>query len=79
LEDALYNGEEEAVHIILKCPETRRLRKHLASRKWQTINEELAYKKIINCTNTVQLRKLGRYLCKIKCKRENRIKELVGS
>jgi hypothetical protein len=27
------NGEEDAVHILLKCPETRRLREHLLSRK----------------------------------------------
>jgi hypothetical protein len=38
-------------------------------------NEEVAYKIIINCTNTVELRNLGRYLYKIKCKWENRIKE----
>jgi hypothetical protein len=41
------NGEEDAVHTILKCSETRRLREHLLSRKWQIINE-VAYKKIIN-------------------------------
>jgi hypothetical protein len=29
----LYNGEEDAVHILLKCPETRRLRERLLSRK----------------------------------------------
>jgi hypothetical protein len=71
----LCNGEEDAIHILLKCPEIRRLREHLLSRKWQIINEELAYKKIINCTNTAELRNLGRYLYKIKCKLENRIKE----
>jgi hypothetical protein len=49
----LCNGEEDAIHIILKYPETRRLREHLLSRKWQMINEELANKKIINCTNTI--------------------------
>jgi hypothetical protein len=64
----LCNGEEDAIHIILKCPETRKLREHLLSRKWQIINEEITYKKIINCTNTVELRNLGRYLYKIKCK-----------
>jgi hypothetical protein len=70
------NGQEEAVHILLKCPETRRLREHLLSRKWQIINEELAYNKIINCTNTVELRNLGKYLYKIRRKWENIIKEL---
>jgi hypothetical protein len=72
----LCNGEEDAVHILLKCPETIRFRRHLLSRKWQIINEEPAYKKIINCTNTVELRNLGRYSYKIKCKWENKIKEL---
>jgi hypothetical protein len=47
-------------------------RTHILSRKWQIINEELAYKKIINCTNTIELRNLVRYLYKIKCKWENR-------
>jgi hypothetical protein len=65
------NGQEDAVHILLKCTETRRLREHLLSRKWQIINEELAYKKI-----TVELRNLGKYLYKIKRKWENIIKEL---
>jgi hypothetical protein len=64
------------IHILLKCSETRRLREHLLSRKWQRINEELAYKIIINSTNTIELRNLGRYLYKIKCKWENGIKEL---
>jgi hypothetical protein len=30
----LCNGEEDAIHIPLKFPETRRLREHLLSRKW---------------------------------------------
>jgi hypothetical protein len=37
-------------------------------------NEEVAYKKIINCTNTLVIMNIGSYLYKIKCKRENRIK-----
>jgi hypothetical protein len=73
----LCNEEEDAVHILLKCPETIMLRGHLLSRKLQKINEVIAYKKIINCTNTVEIRNLGSYLYKIKCKRENRIKELL--
>jgi hypothetical protein len=72
----LCNGEENEIHTLLKCPETRRLREHLLSRKWQIINEELAYKKNINCTNTVELRNLGTYFYKLKCKWENRFKEL---
>jgi hypothetical protein len=73
---ALCNGEEDVVHILLKCPETRRLREHLLSKKWHIINKEQAYKKIINCTNAIELKNLSRYLYKIKCKWENRIKKL---
>jgi hypothetical protein len=36
----LCNGEEEG-HILLRCPEIRRLEKHVLSRKWQIINKEL--------------------------------------
>jgi hypothetical protein len=71
----LCNGEEDSVHIILKCPETRRLRENLLSRKWQIINEELSYNKNISCLNTVELRNLFTYLYKIKCKWENRSKK----
>jgi hypothetical protein len=74
MEDVLCNGEEDAVHTVLKHRETRRLREHNVSRKWQIMNEELTHKKIINCSNTVEIRNLGRYLYKIKCKWESRIK-----
>jgi hypothetical protein len=30
---SLFNGEEDTVDILLKCPETKRLREHLLSRK----------------------------------------------
>jgi hypothetical protein len=72
----LRNEEEDAVHILLKCPETRRLREHLLGMKWLTINEEIAYKKIISCTNTLEIRNTGSYLYKFKRKWENRIKKL---
>jgi hypothetical protein len=67
LEDDSYNGEKDTVHIILKSPETRRLREHLLSRKWQII-KEVAYKKIINCANIVELRDLGRYRIQLNVK-----------
>jgi hypothetical protein len=54
----------------------RKLREHLLSRKWLTINEEIVYKKIINCTNTLEIWNIGSYLYKIKCTWEKMIKEL---
>jgi hypothetical protein len=41
--------EEDALHILLKCSETRNWRKIVLS-KWLSVNEEVAYKRIINCT-----------------------------
>jgi hypothetical protein len=61
----LCNEEEDAVHILLKCPETRRLRENLLSRKLLTMNEETAYKKIINCTNTLEIKNIGSYCIKL--------------
>jgi hypothetical protein len=53
--------EKDAVHILLKCPETRKLREHLLSMKWLTNSEEIPYKKIINSEKW----NIGSYLYKI--------------
>jgi hypothetical protein len=36
----------------------------------------MVFKKIINCNNSIELRNIGSYLYKIKCKWENRIRNL---
>jgi hypothetical protein len=38
-------------------------------------NEEIAYKKI-NCTDVAELKNIRIYLCTVKCKRENEIRNL---
>jgi hypothetical protein len=53
--------EKHAVHIVLKCPETRKLREHLLSMKWLINSEEIPYKKIIN----LEIWNIGSYLYKI--------------
>jgi hypothetical protein len=40
--------------------------------KWTFINEEVAYKRIINCTN-VELRNIKKYPYKIRFKWKNKI------
>jgi hypothetical protein len=72
----LCNEEEDAMRILLKFPETRRLREHVLSRKWLKMNEEIAYKKSISCTTNLEIRNTSSYLYKFKRKWENRIKEL---
>jgi hypothetical protein len=76
-EDVLLCSEDkDAIHILLKCSETRKWREQFLSRKRLRLNEWVAYKKIINCTNITELRNIGSYLYKIKCKWENKIRNL---
>jgi hypothetical protein len=44
------------------------------SSNWQNINEDLAYRKIISCTNVSKIKSLGKYLFKTKRKWENKVR-----
>jgi hypothetical protein len=70
---SLCSEDEDPVHILLKCSETRKWREQFLSRKWLSLNEWMVYKKTSNCTNIIELRNIGIYLYKIKCKWENKI------
>jgi hypothetical protein len=73
----LCSEDEDAIHISLKCSETRKWREQFLSRKWLRLNEWIAYNKIINCTNIIELRNIGIYLYKIKCKWEKKNQEFI--
>jgi hypothetical protein len=64
----LCSEDEDAIHILLKCSETRKWREQFLSRKWLMLNEWIVYKKIINCTNIIELRNIGSFIHKINCK-----------
>jgi hypothetical protein len=68
----LCSEEEDPIHILLKCSETRKWREQFLNRKWL----RPAFKKIINCNNSIELKNIGSYLYKIKCKWDNRIRNL---
>jgi hypothetical protein len=72
----LCSEEEDPIHVLLKCSETRKWREQFLRRKWFRLNEWIAYKKIVNCNNSIELRNIGSYLYKIKCIWENRIRNL---
>jgi hypothetical protein len=72
----LCSENEDAVHLLLKCSETRKWRKQFLSMKWLRLNEWIVFKKIQNCTNITELRNTGSFLYKIKCKWENKIRNL---
>jgi hypothetical protein len=72
----LCSEDEDPIHILLKCSETRKWREQFLSRKWLRLNEWIFFKKIINCTNSIELRNIGIYLYKIEYKSENKIRNL---
>jgi hypothetical protein len=41
---------------------------------WPNINEDPTYKKIIGCTNVNRTKLLGKYLFKVECKWENKVR-----
>jgi hypothetical protein len=45
-------------------------------RKWLIVNEEVAYKRVINCTNVVELRNIEKYMYKGRRKWENEISNI---
>jgi hypothetical protein len=45
------------------------------NKKWLYINEELGYKKIVNCTNEAHIIHLGEYLDKVKHTWESRVRK----
>jgi hypothetical protein len=52
------------LHILLKCSKTN-LREQFLSRKCLVFNEHIAYKRIINCNNAVDLPNIGKHLYEI--------------
>jgi hypothetical protein len=66
----LCRGNKDVKHILLSCPETKKWRMQFINKKWLHINEELAYKKIVNCTSKAHIIHLGEYLDKVKHKWE---------
>jgi hypothetical protein len=51
----LCRGNGDVNHILLSCPETKKWRMKFINNKWLCISEELAYKKVVNCTNKARI------------------------
>jgi hypothetical protein len=72
----LCRGNEDVKHIPLSCPETKIRRMQFMSEKWLSINEELAHRKIVNCTNEAYIINLGEYLDKVRHKWESKVRKV---
>jgi hypothetical protein len=68
-------GEEDVKHILLKyIKNLKKWREEWANSNWPNISEDLVYKKIICCTNVNRIKLLGKYLFKVKCKWEKKVR-----
>jgi hypothetical protein len=50
--------EEDAKRILLERRDTRNCRMNLMKDKWLNMNEEIAYRKLLNCTNKDQIKQI---------------------
>jgi hypothetical protein len=51
-------GEGDAKHVLLKCSQTKKWIEECVNSNWLNINEDLAYRKIISCTNVNKINSL---------------------
>jgi hypothetical protein len=65
----LCREEENHKGIHLKYTEKQRGRRKRLNGKCLSINEEIAYKKLMKCTKITDLGNLGNFLCQVNCER----------
>jgi hypothetical protein len=68
------SGKEDTKHILLECPETNDWRTEMLCRRWLDINEEVAYRKMLSCTNKMTVKNMGKFLFRVQCKWEMKVK-----
>jgi hypothetical protein len=62
----LCSGAENAIHRLLKYPESQRWREKLLNRRCLAMNQDIAVHDIVGCTKTTLLRKRGKFLYSIR-------------
>lgn len=64
----LCSGAENAIHRLLKYPESQRWREKLLNRRCLAMNQEIALHEVVGCTKTTRtlLRNLGKLLFSIR-------------
>lgn len=54
-------GKKRIIFIYFKCTKTQKLRgiQNGLNSEWLNVNVDIAYKKLINCTENIEVRHLG--------------------
>jgi hypothetical protein len=71
--------DEDAVHILLKCSESRKWKEKLFGTKWLLVNEKVAYIRIVNYTNAVMIKKYRKIPLGYTCRWENRSSDVIDN
>jgi hypothetical protein len=45
-------------------------------KSWLDINEEIAYRKVLSCTKKIMVKNIGKFLFRVKCKWEWKVKKM---
>jgi hypothetical protein len=66
----------EHVKHIFELPCNQKMVNAIYCKRWFSMNGEIVYRNISNRSNKARVRNLGRYLVKVKCKWQNKVKEM---
>jgi hypothetical protein len=53
-------------------PETRNWKTEMLCKRWLEIYEEVAYRKMLSCTNKMTVKDMGKFLIRVHCKWERK-------
>jgi hypothetical protein len=67
--------KEDTKHILPECPETKNWRTEMLCKRWLDINEEAVYTKMLSCTNKMMVKNMGKFLFRVRCKWERKVKK----
>jgi hypothetical protein len=68
-------GKENTKHILPEFPETKNWRTEMLSKRWLDVNEEVAYRKMLRCTNKMMVKNMGKFLFRVQFKWERKVKK----
>jgi len=59
-------GDEGAENILLKCSETKEWEEEIIRSKWWNMKGNVAFRKVLDCTNTAEVTVTGKWLFRIR-------------
>jgi hypothetical protein len=68
-------GKEDTKHILLECPKTKNWRTEMLSKRWLDVNEEVACRKVLSCTNKMMVKNMVTFFFRVQCKWERKVKK----